>query len=797
LYYSVLREKNTVLRVPAFKLCVVNLCILCARLYNLVMSYESVNFGVPVDEIAINESKERVAEDARRKNTSTRSVTKEYISSLVRQHQEESPQVYTSTKLGAIGTLNLGTRPLSVENLSPTTENIRSVEHFLAERGAIQNKNVRIIPLEGIDTLVAEDPGDRSAPDFEPFGRKELLRKLYGENSTEKYNVVRVIERSDMEELWKQVEEFAKEPKIKKMLNGNSLTNLTPYQAAQLVYRLIDAKIAYDYEAVPEYFKALSKEDQERLNSIKEKDPEEYNTYIRERNVDLDSMTAEELLKHGRGVCRHKAGAASAVYEAIKEKQEGPNLNGTYMIYYGTRTNFSASIHAVENHAYNLLVISRENADESAPDADGYLDVVVLDPTMENSIIRYDTTSERVSAALAFIKRRGNLFLKSGVTGAYMAAKELTAAYLEKHEEVPLDPVVFSDYFAAFASKREFDSKSEALVAVFNKVPKEDRIKFFNTCYEADPTSSSILLVGSNRRIMKQPMAEALYVLMMQEDFSGESGPAAGARTHIYEQLYNHPESGNFANLAMKTYFDTKGTPGELVSEALTSAFGFEENETKKDSESKVDMGLADRFCKHCRSVFESNPKLDITGDFVQTYTEIVRRSFEDKSIPESAEWVVTSEKAIQWMYNRVIGRELAVFNSLHSEINTIYTKDDEVCISPILARSVYKGIENKDFYVRDIKTEVAAEFIKYDLALFDTESTGIYKSSENGDTVSQGAFKVLEVAMKMYTQRGEKPGEREKKLIDTALNFLREKNLVSLIDGKVLLNYLQIVNEE
>lgn len=310
----------------------------------------------------------------------------------------------------------------------------------VARQSAISEENVGVISFmghqSGLDEFLGDSP--RKVWEFEPHPN---IEKLVAENvSLEAEGAHEAPERvakADNEKLWKYLEETVE--RINKSENTRSLDikNLTPFQAVYVIQKLLNERMNYE-----DLMGSMSLgEIREGVKSgeivsggleIVEKYGDDSKKYVREVNKyekRINKMSADQLLDAQFGVCRHFAATAQKLFQLLKERQDGLQMNGSYYLYHSESVGHQRLKSLENNHAYNILVTTEPL------DGGGQKTLVsVRDPTFDISrkYVSLDFTYERISQAVSFLYEYGS---EIGVENTKKICKGLARKGAERLEQ--------------------------------------------------------------------------------------------------------------------------------------------------------------------------------------------------------------------------------------------------------------------------------------------------------------------------------------------------------------------------
>lgn len=692
-----------------------------------------------------------------------------------------------------------------VENLEPFRPQVRPFESLIAEELALKSDTVRIIALEGINLWLGdEDLGESYQTD--PLG-KDTNKILYMEWANVKgnvYNVYKAVESSYYPSLWDKVKEIAQTEETTDILGNFDIKNLTPYQAAMLVSLVVRKNMTYDDAAVEEYIDWVPLKERQNILEMKKESNEKYQEWLKERNDNLDKMSADYLLFNGKGVCRHVSAVGAALYEAIKQRQDGLLLNGTYFAYYAPNTKYDLGTSVVNNHAYNLLVVTRpETKDKKAT-----MDITVVDLTqvMNNSpkynSESYDTTYERISSAIGFVKTVGNYFIDD----SEKEAKTLVKRFLERKDTVPWKKNELSDYVALMNINSLH--KDTVVRSIVERIPamKEDndvRADYFNLFYEADATSNKSDEDGI--RILDRDYFDAVYREFQKLDFSEPGDHITTAAQHVIDEsaavLHMHIKPGEkhpshiglLTNLAMKVAMQKPELLNKKFLESINLIFMKEGSNLFYQS---LDWELFEDFKEYLSTKLEQQKSIswDEQKDIkLITMLEIIH------SDTLRSVWVGKaddcSRNVVRCLYDRVgEDQKLPLYIYLNS-IAKVTAKDKLINSAPVplYLGAVSEAILKEDFTAKDHITNKAIELIKQNLSFFDGEEAHV-------DTLlrtSHLAIHALNLALKVFIERKEIPSLKDRNIIDAAINTAGKTFGRIDIDMELVRQYRELVSKE
>jgi len=680
-----------------------------------------------------------------------------------------------------------------VTDLEPFKPKVRSIESFVAEKFAIKTDSVRIIALEGADLWVGdENLGESYVED--PLG-KETNRVLYKDWIEEKaldkqelvkgesdpYNVYAVIEKSNKKVLWEKMEEAAKSKEAQDLLGEFNVRHLTPYQAALLVSLVVRESMEYDLKSVEEYRNRLPMEERRKINDMRRENYADYEAWLKKRNSRLDSLTADQLLEEGKGVCRHVSAAGAALYETLKEKQETPLLNGTYFGYYKPGLKGSHSREAIENHAYNLLVVAKPET----PRQSASMDITVVDLTAVMKDVpyydteEYDRTFQRVSSAVGFVQRLGSHFIEN----AEDEAKEAVEKFLKRREEVPINVKEFSDYVVMVDFIKEDIPEEDVIRFITDKIPEDNaiRMQYFNIFYEADGTS---LKKSDWHRVLASRYTSSVYRDFKDLDFSEYSRDVAAALQHIRDDLEDSYFYGGVASLAIKATMQNPEFLDIQVSRALQLAVKYK-NESRGDG--SLDLKLIDDLMSHLyirlgnmdKVIWESQDLQKLIG-----ILELVHHEEQDDD--------AFGELIIKDLMSRVDeGQTLTAYVYLSDlEGTSIPTRDGHNALNYRYLGPVSRRCLKIDFSEDAPLLETALDYVKRNtLVLEGNEKFTVAMLEETPDLIH-----ALNLLLKTHVDRNESPDENTHLFVEGLLKLVEENSLKVPLDSDLVYQYRKLI---
>jgi|WetSurMetagenome_2_1015567.scaffolds.fasta_scaffold38689_2 hypothetical protein len=301
------------------------------------------------------------------------------------------------------------------------------LETATAREAAIAYDGVKIMALSGQETILSEYLGEEIShrvwefephPDFEA----EVAKKRKGCHS--EGPTLNMMEKADEDKLWQFLETTVEEIKKEKGLSLD-IKNLTPYQAVLVIEELMKKRLNYEHLIGSKDMIAVVKNAKEHGTSRKDllelaqKEPEKFEKSVADLDEKIDHMSADQLLEFQFGVCRHIAATSQKLYEVLRERQNGLLMNGSYMIYHNEGLGEQTKSRLIENHAYNILVVTTPGEGNKTE-----VSLSVLDPTWRLNSKRYDYTYQRISQTISFLTEYGD---KLGVENKVAVCQRLAA----------------------------------------------------------------------------------------------------------------------------------------------------------------------------------------------------------------------------------------------------------------------------------------------------------------------------------------------------------------------------------
>ncbi|KKT43974.1 MAG: hypothetical protein UW64_C0009G0013 [Microgenomates group bacterium GW2011_GWC1_44_37] len=274
-------------------------------------------------------------------------------------------------------------------------------EVWVSRRSALSCGGVSVIPLVGLDSAIQEYSHNRRICwQFEPHPGFE---KMISKDNTEGIGSFE-ISIMGKDKLWKYLNETA-ERLSKETETSVDLNFLTPYEAIKLVCETIQDRVAYEYLIIGKEGKRMvecgeiKKTLRPELVDLCKANPDKFDSETKKLEIKIDSMTADQILEGGFGVCRHIAATASTMYGLLKERQRGLMLNGTYLAYHGQNVGNQQLRSIIESHSYNIFLVTSPS---------GEVAISIVDPTwMLDEDSELDYTWKRISQACSFLSEYG------------------------------------------------------------------------------------------------------------------------------------------------------------------------------------------------------------------------------------------------------------------------------------------------------------------------------------------------------------------------------------------------------
>ena len=280
-------------------------------------------------------------------------------------------------------------------------------EVFTAREAAIRYGKVSIVALDGQVTGLEEYFGSRKECwQEEPFFGFEQIVSSNAEDKIKAFEA----SASGRNKIWSYLELSAK-----KMMTESGekidLKLLTPGLAVKLIEKTIRDNIAYE-NVLAANIRNIVLFGEQGITTSRPELIELAKTYFGQFEVEakkvykeFDSMTADQILDIGFGICTHISALATVMYEVLKERQEGILLNGSYLIYHDEGNENQLNV-VVGQHAYNMLIVTTPKKE---------VNLSVLDFTFSLSNDDLDKTWLRISQACGFLTQYGELLEVAGL----------------------------------------------------------------------------------------------------------------------------------------------------------------------------------------------------------------------------------------------------------------------------------------------------------------------------------------------------------------------------------------------
>lgn len=377
-------------------------------------------------------------------------------------------------------------------NLKPLTEQM-----VTAREAAISYEGISIMALGGQETKLSEYmvQDQRRVWESEPhpnFEKKVIERNTAATSRRESY--VERVSKANEDSLWSFLEMTIEDIKRDEGETFD-IRNLTPFQAVYLVNYLIYKRMNYEELIVggdttttaKEIITDHKKTSREDLLELADTEPKKLETEVKKLRQKIDKMSADELLEYQFGVCRHLAAMAQKLYEVLKKRQEGLLMNGSYLVYHDENIGKQAGKGLIEDHAYNVLVVTSPKGRN-----DMEMALSVTDPTSALESEEVDFTYKRISQAISFLYEYGSdLDVDDNRAKcehlALMAADRLEK-YMISHKTIYL----LDDYASLVIQSGEVAKQKviDKLKSIFS-VTSLGKVEFLNKLFEIPALSSS------------------------------------------------------------------------------------------------------------------------------------------------------------------------------------------------------------------------------------------------------------------------------------------------------------------